>query len=117
MTGPNSSVGGSGRVTPIPSNPRSPVLVVDDDADVRDSLREFKPDLVVRHQPTINADRVHVSVDVPDGWMIDRAPNMERPFDRRATASMDLEKTTHFRVHIVREPGTWDLWDRLEAGR
>ena len=28
-------------------------------------------DVVVRHQPTVNADRVHVSVDVPDGWRID----------------------------------------------
>ncbi len=40
MTGPNSSTGTSGRITPVPANPRAPVLVVDDDADVRDTLRE-----------------------------------------------------------------------------
>ncbi len=73
-------------------------------------------DLVVRQQPTINPDRLHVSVDVPNGWKIDKAPGMERPFARRATASIDLAKTTRFRVHLVRDVGTWDLWDRLEAG-
>ena len=41
--------------------------------------------LDVRHQPTLNPDRLHVSVDVPEGWKIDRAPGMERPFARRAT--------------------------------
>ena len=48
--------------------------------------------------------------------VIDKAPGMEQPFARRATASMDLAKTTRFRVHLVRDVGTWDLWDRLEAG-
>lgn len=30
-----------GRGTPIPQNPRSPILVVEDEADVRESLREI----------------------------------------------------------------------------
>jgi hypothetical protein len=73
-------------------------------------------DVVVRHQATLNPDRVHVSVDVPEGWRIDRAPGMERPFSGRASTSLELERTKTFRVHIVRDPGMWDLWSRLEAG-
>jgi len=74
-------------------------------------------DLEVRQQPTINPDRLHVSVDVPEGWTIDKAPHMERPFNRRASATLDLTKTQRFRVHVVRTVGTWDLWSRLQAGR
>ncbi len=73
-------------------------------------------DVVVRHQPTVNADRVHVSVDVPEGWRIDRTLGMERPFSRRASVSVQLDRTRTYRVHVVRDPGTWDLWARLEAG-
>ena len=73
-------------------------------------------DVTVRQQPTINPDRVHVSIDVPEGWRIDRAPKMDRPFSRRASISTTLEKTTTYRVHIVRDPGTWDLWQRLQDG-
>ncbi|MCC6558323.1 MAG: response regulator [Polyangiaceae bacterium] len=39
MSEPRSS-GLGGRATPIPPNPRAPVLIVDDEEDVRDSLRE-----------------------------------------------------------------------------
>jgi hypothetical protein len=85
------------------------------DGDV--ALHDGWYDLVVRNQPTINPDRLHVSVDVPEGWKIDKAPGMERPFARRASASVDQTKTAHYRVHVVRDLGTWDLWDRLEAGR
>ncbi|MFI5054035.1 MAG: DUF4012 domain-containing protein, partial [Acidimicrobiia bacterium] len=73
-------------------------------------------DVVVRQQPTINPDRVHVSVDVPKGWRIDRAPKMEQPFPQRASVSALLAKTTTYRVHIVRDPATWDLWQRLQDG-
>ena len=73
-------------------------------------------ELVVRHQATLNPDRLHVSVDVPKGWRIDEAPGMERPFGGRASATLELERTKTFGVHIVRDPGTWDLWTRLEAG-
>ena len=71
----------------------------------------------VRHQPTLKPDRVHVSVDVPKGWHIDKAPGMDRPFAGRATATLLLDKSTTFRVHMVRDTGTWDLWGRLEAGQ
>ncbi|HXY92110.1 MAG TPA: DUF4012 domain-containing protein, partial [Acidimicrobiia bacterium] len=70
----------------------------------------------VHHQATLSPDRVHVSVDVPTGWRIDHAPGMELPFAQRATTTVELERTKTFRVHLVRDPGTWDLWDRLEAG-
>lgn len=73
--------------------------------------------LQVRHQPTLNPDRVHVSVDVPEGWRIDKAPGMERPFARRASASFEQVKDATFRVHLVRDTGTWDLWKRLQDGR
>ena len=35
----------------------------------------------------------------------------------RASTTLLLDKTTTFRVHLVRDPGTWDLWARLEAGQ
>jgi hypothetical protein len=74
-------------------------------------------DVVVRNQPSIIPDTVRVSVDVPPGWKIDKAPGMERPFARRASLNNpNFTKTTTYRVHIVRDPGTWDIWDRLEAG-
>ena len=73
--------------------------------------------LEVRHQPTLNPDTVHVSVAVPQGWTIDRAPGMKIPVKRRATVTVaGLDKTTTFRVHLAPDPGTWNLWDRLVAG-
>ena len=73
--------------------------------------------LQVRHQPTLNPDRVHVSVDVPAGWRIDKAPGMELPFERRASVSFEQVKDATFRVHLVRDTGTWNLWQRLQDGR
>lgn len=73
-------------------------------------------DVVVRQQPTINPDRLHVSIDVPDGWRIDRAPGMTRPFERRASVATTLAKTTTYRVHIVPVHDRWDLWQRLQDG-
>jgi hypothetical protein len=74
-------------------------------------------DLDLRHQPTLQPDRVRVSVDVPKGWRLDKAPGMDEPSAGRATATLLLAKSTTFRVHVVRDPGTWDLWSRLEAGQ
>jgi hypothetical protein len=74
--------------------------------------------LEIRHQPTLNPDTVHVSVNVPAGWKIDRAPKMQQPYARRASmTTADFEKTTVLRVHVVRDPASFDLWDRLEVGR
>jgi hypothetical protein len=66
----------------------------------------------------LNPDTVHVSVNVPEGWKIDRAPKMEIPYERRASVTTTaLDKTTTYRVHLVRDPASFDLWERLEAGR
>jgi hypothetical protein len=70
----------------------------------------------VRHQATLNPDHVRVAVDVPVGWRIDEAPGMTRPFSRRASVSGELDRTTTYRVHLVRDPGAWELWQRLEDG-
>ena len=43
------------------------------------ALRDGWYTVQVRHQPTLNPDRVHVSVDVPKGWRIDKAPGMSCP--------------------------------------
>jgi hypothetical protein len=74
--------------------------------------------LELRHQPTLNPDQVRVSVSVPKGWTIDRAPKMQLSEDgRRASKSTTaLDETTVLRVHLVPDPRSLDLWDRLEAG-
>jgi UDP-N-acetylmuramyl pentapeptide phosphotransferase/UDP-N-acetylglucosamine-1-phosphate transferase len=70
----------------------------------------------VRNQPTLNADRVHVSVDVPEGWRIDRAPGMELVFARRADVNVSPDTTMTYRVHIVPDAGAQNLWERLVNG-
>ena len=72
--------------------------------------------LQVHAQPTLNVDRVHVSVEVPEGWEIDQAPKMEMAFARRATANVSLDSTTTFRVHVAPDTGSKNLWDRLVSG-
>ena len=70
----------------------------------------------MRAQPTLNPDKVHVSVDVPEGWKIDKAPGMEKVFERRAQANVTLEKSQSFRVHIAPDSTSQNLWDRLVTG-
>jgi UDP-N-acetylmuramyl pentapeptide phosphotransferase/UDP-N-acetylglucosamine-1-phosphate transferase len=72
--------------------------------------------LRVHAQPTLNPDRVHVSVEVPQGWEIDRAPKMERLFSRRVSVNVLGDKSMTFRVHITPDAGTQNLWDRLVSG-
>jgi len=72
--------------------------------------------LRVRAQPTLNPDRVHVSVAVPEGWKIDRAPKMERLFSRRVGVNVVGDKSMTFRVHITPDAGSQNLWDRLVSG-
>jgi len=79
-------------------------------------LRDGWYQLDIGHQPTLRADHVSVSIDVPKGWRIAAAPGMEISLGRHASARLTLEKAKSLRVHIVRDPGTWNLWDRLEAG-
>jgi hypothetical protein len=70
--------------------------------------------LEVRNQPTLNPDRVHVSVDVPEGWKIDKASGLRITSARHATTRMTLEKPESLRVHLVRSDA--NLWQRLQAG-
>lgn len=100
----------------IQSIPAQQTKTMDTKLDGTVALHDGWYDLDVRQQPTVKPDRVHVSVDVPEGWRIDRAPHMERPFARRASATVDLAKATRFRVHLVPDLDTWNIWDRLEAG-
>jgi len=72
--------------------------------------------LQVRAQPMVTPDRTSVSVAVPKGWKIDRAPGMTKDYARRASATVDLTKDTTFRVHIVPDTGAQNLWDRLVTG-
>ena len=73
-------------------------------------------DLEVVHQPTLNPDRVRVSIEVPDGWRIDKTRGMRTTFARAAVRQFNLDRTTTMGVHLVRDPAPWDLWGRLEAG-
>jgi hypothetical protein len=73
--------------------------------------------LDLRHQPTLNADRVQVSVDVPSGWEVADAPGLVRPFDQRASGEVVLERDHQLRVRVARHPAPLDLWGHLQAGR
>src|SRR4029079_5200207 len=79
-------------------------------------LRDGWSTLQVRAQPTLNPDRLHVSVDVPEGWKIDKAPGMQRDFARRASVNVRPDKTQTYRVHVVPDAGAQNLWDRLVSG-
>jgi hypothetical protein len=79
-------------------------------------LREGWYTLDVLHQPTLNADRVRVTVQVPEGWRIDETRGMRHTFSRAAVRHFDIERSTTLRVHLVRDPAAWDLWGRLQAG-
>jgi hypothetical protein len=72
--------------------------------------------LQVRAQPTLNPDQLHVSVEVPDGWTIDRAPGMQKDFDRRVSTTTTQDKTETYRVHLVRDTGSQNLWQRPVHG-
>ncbi len=70
----------------------------------------------IGHQATIRPDVLHVSVTVPAGWRISRAPGMRLDYDGRASAVLRPEAATTLRVHIVRQAGAWNLWDKLKNG-
>lgn len=74
-------------------------------------------ELDLGHQPTLEPDRVQVSVEVPDGWEVADAPGLVTPFDRRASGVLLLERNRRVRVRIARKPPPLDLWGHLEAGR
>ncbi len=73
-------------------------------------------DLDLGHQPTLEPDKVHVSVEVASGWQIAASPNLVRPFDRRAVGRVELDQPERVRVHAVPRPASLDLWGRLVEG-
>jgi hypothetical protein len=73
-------------------------------------------DLDLGHQPTLEPDKVHVSVEVASGWQIAASSNLVRPFDRRAVERVELDQPERVRVHVVPRPASLDLWGRLVEG-
>jgi Protein of unknown function (DUF4012) len=93
------------------------------------SSKQFNADLVgtvalhggwysvdVRHQPTLNSDRVTLAVTVPQGWKIDKTSQMKLVSPQKAEAQLTLQKSITPRVHLVRDDGNANLWQRLQAG-
>jgi hypothetical protein len=74
-------------------------------------------ELDLSHQPSLVADQARVTIQVPPGWEIVAAPRLTRVDDRRASGVVPLERDRTVRVKIAENPGSLDLWDRLEAGR
>jgi UDP-N-acetylmuramyl pentapeptide phosphotransferase/UDP-N-acetylglucosamine-1-phosphate transferase len=73
-------------------------------------------DLDVGHQPTVNPDRLRVSVEVPEGWRIAEAPGLHRESARRVTSTRTQLEQRRVRVRVVPASSAWDLWDRLQDG-
>jgi hypothetical protein len=70
----------------------------------------------VGHQPTVNPDRLRVSVSVPDGWRIAEAPGFDQVSPRLATRTMAQREPQRLRVRVEPGAASWDLWDRLRNG-
>jgi hypothetical protein len=73
-------------------------------------------ELDVGHQPTVEPDRLRVSIEVPEGWRIAEAPGLERESARRVTSTTTQEEQRRVRVRVVPDSSPWDLWDRLQDG-
>jgi hypothetical protein len=73
-------------------------------------------DLDVGHQPTVNPDRLRVSVEVPEGWRIAEAPGLHRESAHRVTSTSTQLEQRRVRVRVVPASSAWDLWDRLQDG-
>jgi UDP-N-acetylmuramyl pentapeptide phosphotransferase/UDP-N-acetylglucosamine-1-phosphate transferase len=73
-------------------------------------------ELDVGHQPTVQPDRLRVSIEVPDGWRIAAAPGLERMSARQVTRTMSQQEPERIRVRLVPDAPAWDLWDRLRTG-
>ena len=72
-------------------------------------------ELDLGHQPSLQPDRARVTLEVPDGWRIDQVSGgVARPDPDRATRSLELDRPTTLRVHVV--PDGSNLWQRLKTG-
>jgi hypothetical protein len=73
-------------------------------------------ELDVGHQPTVQPDRLRVSIAVPHGWRIAAAPGLERVSARQATGTVSQQEPERIRVRVVPDAPSWDLWDQLRTG-
>ena len=73
-------------------------------------------DLDVGHQPTVHADRLGVSVEVPEGWRIAEAPGLRLESPRRVSVTETQLEESRLRVRVVPASSAWDVWDRLQDG-
>jgi UDP-N-acetylmuramyl pentapeptide phosphotransferase/UDP-N-acetylglucosamine-1-phosphate transferase len=73
-------------------------------------------ELDLGHQPTVRADRLRVSIEVPEGWRIAEAPGLKQESARRVTRTITQEEPQRVRVRIVPDSSPWDLWARLQDG-
>jgi hypothetical protein len=73
-------------------------------------------ELDVGHQPTVQPDRLRVSITVPEGWRIAEAPGLERLSARQVTHTLAQQEPERVRVRIVPASSSWDLWGRLQDG-
>jgi UDP-N-acetylmuramyl pentapeptide phosphotransferase/UDP-N-acetylglucosamine-1-phosphate transferase len=72
-------------------------------------------ELDLGHQPSLQPDRARVTVEVPDGWRIDKVSGgVARPDPNRATRSLELDRPSTVRVHVV--PDRTNLWQRMKTG-
>jgi hypothetical protein len=73
-------------------------------------------ELDIGHQPTVRTDRLHVSIQVPDGWRIAEVQGLERLSSREADKTVKQDGPERVRVRVVRDVSPWDIWNRLDAG-
>jgi UDP-N-acetylmuramyl pentapeptide phosphotransferase/UDP-N-acetylglucosamine-1-phosphate transferase len=73
-------------------------------------------ELDVGHQPTVQPDRLRVSIEVPEGWRIAEAPGLERESARRVSLTLIQQEPERPRVRIVPDSSSWDLWGQLQDG-
>jgi hypothetical protein len=69
--------------------------------------------LDVVRQPGLHPDEVRVAIEVPRAWRIAEAEGLDVDAGR-ATARMDLTKTTTLRIRVER--AARPMWDRLVEG-
>jgi hypothetical protein len=81
------------------------------------ALRRGWYELRVGRQALVRTDRLHIAVGVPSGFRIDATRGFDDVSRRSATSSRRPTRPVTLRVHIVPDPGQWDIWARLVAGR
>ena len=99
-------------VTIAPQSSRTLAAELEGTVDLRNGWYSVR----VRAQPTVTPDRLVVSIEVPVGWRVDRAPGMTRVNERSVAVDGTQEETTTYRVHVVRDEANATLWQRLRAG-